>query len=452
MDNIIDFLKLDVLVAQPQAFIYWLFCFSFLEVQPPKLLKRLALFTCIHSVYTDALILILPLPLHLINSILFGTILMFIIFKELSTKQKISLLLFFILFGVTMDLLLGAIAIYVAGIPSHADMLRDNLFQLITILYPQLLITLVASWFIRKRNLFSAKRFFSIVMEGDRSTLSKVIAFILIQFFLLGTLQFIQITPDKDNPLLNAILIYITIFVSLLALVSIIRLLIRTREQAIRMTQEVYVEDINNMFTSIRGQRHDFLNHVQVIHTMAQMGKTDHLKAYIADLVKETHEVSEIVQHASPALAAFIQAKQTIAVGKGIAFTYELPSNWNVQETSIKVIDIVKIMGNLVDNAFDETGLLPMEQRKVHASVQFENNTIQIVITNSGRVLDTKECERIFLPGYSTKGENHSGLGLAIVLERVKHYNGELEVRSEEGNESTLFKITLPHNELATVL
>jgi sensor histidine kinase regulating citrate/malate metabolism len=185
---------------------------------------------------------------------------------------------------------------------------------------------------------------------------------------------------------------------------------------------------------------------------MAQMGKTDQLKAYIADLVKDTHEVSEIVQHSSPALAAFIQAKQTIAVGKGIAFTYELPSNWNIQETSIKIIDIVKIMGNLVDNAFDETGLLPMEQRKVHASVHFENHTIQIVVTNSGRVLDAKERDRIFLPGYSTKGENHSGLGLAIVLERVRHYNGDVEVRSEEGNPSILFKITLPHNELTAVL
>lgn len=81
------------------------------------------------------------------------------------------------------------------------------------------------------------------------------------------------------------------------------------------MTQEVYVEEINDMFTSIRGQRHDFLNHIQVIHTMVQMGRTDQLKSYVADLVKETQEVSEVVHHSSPALAAFVQAKMTVAIG-----------------------------------------------------------------------------------------------------------------------------------------
>ncbi len=445
MHYFIDFVKLDVLVAIPQTFIYLLFCFSFLDSQPPKLLKRLAILTFIHSVYTDAIIFVLPIYLHLVNSFFAFTILIFFLFRELHTKQKIYLILFlFFVFNI-MDLILGAIAIYVAGIPSHADMLRENLFQIITILYPQLLITLVASWFIRKRNLFSAKRLFSIVLEGDKSTLSKIIALILIQFFLLGLLQYIQITPDKDNQLLNAILIYITILVSLLALVSIIRLLIRTREQAVRMTQEVYVEDINNMFTSIRGQRHDFLNHVQVIHTMVQMGRTEQLKSYVADLVTETQEVSDIVHHSSPALAAFVQAKMTVSIGRGIAFTYELPDNWNTEETTIKVIDIIKIMGNLVDNAFDETETLPLDQRYVHASIQIADGIINLQVSNRGRMLDSREKERIFQPGYSTKGTGHSGLGLAIVLERVKHYKGKVDVQCDEGTRTTLFRITLSH-------
>jgi sensor histidine kinase regulating citrate/malate metabolism len=102
---------------------------------------------------------------------------------------------------------------------------------------------------------------------------------------------------------------------------------------------------------------------------MAQMNKTEQLKAYVADLVKETHEVSEIVHHSSPALAAFIRAKMTVAMGRGIAFTFELPDHWNVQESTIKVFDIVKILGNLVDNAFDETEILPVEERKVHTAV-----------------------------------------------------------------------------------
>lgn len=447
MQFFIDFIKLDILVAQPQTFVYWLFCFSFLETQPTKLMKRLAIFTFLHSVYTDALILSLPLYLHLINSYLAFTVLLFILFRELRTRQKISLLLVSILFSFTMDLILGAIVIYVAKVPSHSDMLRDNLFQVISILYPQLIITLIVSWFIRNRNVFSAKRLFSVILEGERTILTTVIVLIIIQFSLLGSLQFIQSTPDKDNQVLIAILIYATILVSLLALVSIIRLLIRTREQAARMTQEVYVEEINDMFTSIRGQRHDFLNHVQVIHTMVQMGRTDKLKSYVADLVKETQEVSEIVHHSSPALAAFIQAKITVAIGRGVSFTYELPGNWNADETTIKVIDIIKIMGNLVDNAFDETETLPPDERQTHASIKIKDDKIiELQVSNRGRMLNAKDRERIFHPGYTTKGEGHSGLGLAIVQERVKHYNGELHLQSDEGTNTTVFRIALPQS------
>ncbi|MFC5469809.1 sensor histidine kinase [Cohnella suwonensis] len=212
------------------------------------------------------------------------------------------------------------------------------------------------------------------------------------------------------------------------------------------MTQEVYVEEINDMFTSIRGQRHDFLNHVQVIHTMAQMGKFEQLKSYSAELVKETHDVSEIVHHTSPALAAFIRAKITVSIGKGIAFTYDLPTDWNPQETIVKSIDIVKIIGNLVDNAFDESMTLSPEQRKVHASIVLNKieSIIEITVTNKGRFLDSKELERIFLPGYTTKGEGHSGLGLAVVLERVKHYKGTLDMKSDNLLGMTTFSISIP--------
>ncbi|WP_158223914.1 MULTISPECIES: sensor histidine kinase [unclassified Cohnella] len=219
----------------------------------------------------------------------------------------------------------------------------------------------------------------------------------------------------------------------------------RTREQAAKSTQEVYIDDINDMFTSIRGQRHDFLNHVQVIHTMVQMGRTEQLKAYVGDLVKETRDVSDIVHHSSPALAAFIQAKTAVSIGKGIDFTYELPAKWDAGETTVKVIDIIKIMGNLVDNAFDEAMNLPQQERSVFASIRvLEDGSIELLVSNRGRSLTAHDRQLIFKPGYTTKGEGHSGLGLAIVQERVKHYKGSLDLVSDEREGLTTFKVYLP--------
>ncbi|RKP54020.1 GHKL domain-containing protein [Cohnella endophytica] len=449
MQEFITFLKLDLLVSQPQFFVYWLFCFSFLDPLPKNLYKRLGIITLLHSVYTDSLILILPAPLIIINTLLAGTVLLFFVFRELSTKKKLVLLFFTLFFGILMDLILTAIAIYIFKIPSHENMLKDNLYLMITIIFPQLIITSIASYFIRNKKLLSANRLFSALIGIEKNIISKLIILIVFQFIILAILQYFQLFPNEDHHYLNSILIYVLIFISILALVSMFRLLLRTREQAARMTQEVYVEEINDMFTSIRGQRHDFLNHVQVIHTMSQMGKNDQLRTYVAALVKETRDVSDIAYHSLPALAAFAKAKTTVAIGKGIKFTCDLPDNWNYHETTVKVIDIIKIIGNLVDNAFDVSDSISPELREVHATIRLEGTSIiELIVSNHGPVILDHDKERIFDPGYTSKGESHSGLGLAIVQERVKHYNGKLELHSDIKKEQTIgtttFRISLP--------
>ncbi|WP_158602273.1 sensor histidine kinase [Cohnella endophytica] len=412
-------------------------------------MKRLFFIAVIHSVYTDLMILVLPSYVHIINSLLIGLFLLFVFFRDVSTKKKLIVYLFIMIFAIAMDLLLTGIMVYGYGVDTREEMVTSKYFELLSVLYPLLSVIFMASWIIRRRKQFPGKKIFAIFVELERSTITAVLALILLQFFLLGTLQIVQIMPERYDVPLNSTLIYATIVISLLSLVTIIRLLVRTREQAVRMTQEVYVEEINDMFTSIRGQRHDFLNHVQVIHTMVHMGKTEQLKSYVNDLVKETRSVSDIVHHSSPALAAFAQAKTTVAIGKGIAFTCELPDNWNMHETTVKVIDIIKIIGNLVDNAFDETEILPQDQRQVHASIRIdEQKRIELLVSNRGRHISDNDKDRIFAPGYTSKGKDHTGLGLAIVQERVKHYKGSLEILSKE-NElqplgTTQFRITLP--------
>ncbi len=439
------FLQLNFLASIPQLFVYWLFCFSFINPQPPKLIKRIALIAVIHSLYTDSTVLILPIYLHLFNSTIVGFILLWFFFRDLMPKQRIVTYLFVLVFSIVMDLVLSTIVVYILGVPSREAFLTDDFLKLLSVMYPQLFVILAASWFIRARKNNYGKKIFSILLNVEKSTLTQVSTFIVIQFILLAALQLIQITTEKHNYYLSIILVYLIILVSLLALVTIIRLFVRTREQAAKTTQEVYIDDINDMFTSIRGQRHDFLNHVQVIHTMVQMGRTEQLKSYVGDLVKETRELSDIVHHSSPALAAFVQAKIAVSLGKGIQFAYELPDKWEAKETTVKVVDIIKIIGNLVDNAFDETMNLPPEERHVFASIRTqEDGSIELEVSNRSRVLTSDDRRHIFKPGYTTKGDGHSGLGLAIVQERVKHYKGALELLSDEKEGVTVFKVSLP--------
>ncbi|MBO9600663.1 MAG: Spo0B domain-containing protein, partial [Cohnella sp.] len=335
------------------------------------------------------------------------------------------------------------IAINFLGIPDIESSRRDNLPELVAIMYPQLLAFAVAGWFIRMRNSTQPlKRLFSNLNE--KKPLLRVFALIVTQFVLIAMIVSVQFTTEKDNRLLSTVLIYSTIIISLSAVLFMFRLLIITRTEAIRSTQAVYVDDIQHMFTSVRGQRHDFLNHVQVIHAMAQMGKYEQLQAYTATLVHETREVSDIVNHSVPALAAFAQAKTTVALGYGIPFTCEIPANWNYPDSAINMLDMIKILGNLVDNAFDETRLLPASERVVHVSIRAADDGITLNVSNRGRSIDNETRARIFQAGYSTKGEGHSGLGLAIVQERIAHYKGSIGVEFDPKSRMTSFTVRLP--------
>lgn len=46
----------------------------------------------------------------------------------------------------------------------------------------------------------------------------------------------------------------------------------------------------------LRIQRHDFINHLQVLHAFLEMGKTERAMSYMEDLAKDTNAVPELLQ------------------------------------------------------------------------------------------------------------------------------------------------------------
>ncbi len=446
--NFLELMRMSIFGAMPQTFAVALFAISFIKKQPAKWIQRFIWFAVLHSFYTDVMQLFLPLAFHLVNSWLAQAVLLWLLFKDLNIRQKIAALILMNFTFLSLDLIGFAIAKYWMGIVDREEVIGSQFWRYFPIVFIQSLLLIAASRFTRM-GLQGLKHNLALLISSGRSKLGLLIMLIFVQFYLLGILQAVQHDNESSKPITNAIIIYAVIAISLAAIVLVAQLIIRTREHAVRATQDHYIEDINRMFASIRGQRHDFINHLQVIHTMTQMNKTKELQSYVAELVHETQEMSEIVNHASPALAAFVKAKTTVAIAKGITFMFELPQQKSIQESSIRTIDIIKILGNLVENAFDEVSSLPTSRRVVRGSIRYENQQMVMEVANSGRILNSEERKKIFAAGFTTKkGGKHSGLGLAIVSERTEHYGGKLELLSDEEN-GTVFRITIPQQEAA---
>lgn len=107
----------------------------------------------------------------------------------------------------------------------------------------------------------------------------------------------------------------------------------------------------------------------------------------------------------------------------------------------IKDLGLERILINIIRNAIEA---IEDNNGKITIEAKCQNNTIQIKIHDTGIGIASSETEKIFEPFYTTKAINKgSGLGLTIVSEVVKAYNGRIDVESEPGKQTT-FSIDLP--------
>ncbi|MFC4099154.1 sensor histidine kinase [Paenibacillus xanthanilyticus] len=242
---------------------------------------------------------------------------------------------------------------------------------------------------------------------------------------------------------LNGILLEMGMIILLVTVVCMLLLLLlnryfsRSKDQTAIEAQATYVEEMNVLFNNIREQRHDFVNHINTIHALAQVGKYGELRAYTQEVVGEIHDINEMLHIGNPPLAALIQSKLVQAQRKDIRFTYAF-SNMSGFPQGVRSVDFVRMLGNLIDNAFDEVAKVEPEQRTVELTGAIEAGRLRFIVRNAGSI-DEAVMDRIFESGVTTKpGGRNSGLGLPITLAIVRRYKGTIKVENDNGVKFTI--------------
>jgi two-component system, CitB family, sensor histidine kinase DctS len=103
--------------------------------------------------------------------------------------------------------------------------------------------------------------------------------------------------------------------------------------------------------------------------------------------------------------------------------------------------DFVMILGNLIENAFDSLEGFP--DARIDVSIEQDSEVCAMLVEDNGSGMTEDIKKHIFERGYTTKGENGSGIGLYLIHQIVEKGKGEIEVTSHE-NQGTSFVITFP--------
>lgn len=102
-----------------------------------------------------------------------------------------------------------------------------------------------------------------------------------------------------------------------------------------------------------------------------------------------------------------------------------------IVELNLESINIILI--NLIENAIDSFSK-DSDENRITLDVSAEENSFKIVVSDNGCGIPSNTLESIFEPFYTTKDiDSGSGLGLYLVYNEVKKYNGDISVESTVG-------------------
>ena len=186
-----------------------------------------------------------------------------------------------------------------------------------------------------------------------------------------------------------------------------------------------YCDEVESMYTKMRGWRHDYHNHIQALQASMALENYDEVNVYLRQLNDDLTNVDTTVKTGRVMVDAILNGKMNIAAQNKIAVNAKAKIPQGVPVTDV---DLCVIIGNLLDNAVEENKKLPEEDRFLRIYLGQKNTQFYLAFTNAAG----KKREKQGALFRSSKGTDH-GFGLARVESIVKKYGGLFSADSEDG-------------------
>lgn len=193
--------------------------------------------------------------------------------------------------------------------------------------------------------------------------------------------------------------------------------------------------EVENMYRQMRGWRHDYRNHIQVLKSYLTLGDVGAACDYLDALDADLNTVDLALKTGNKMTDIILNSKISLAKSKEIQVTADahVPVSLSTEE-----IDLCIIIGNLFDNAIEACMALPKQERMIRIYMEMKNTQLYISFTNSTALKKQKKIGGRFL---STKGSGH-GYGLVRIDTIVEKYQGYISRNSEDGAFTT--EVLLP--------
>ena len=204
------------------------------------------------------------------------------------------------------------------------------------------------------------------------------------------------------------------------------------------------ITGIDELLKNIRANVHEFKNKLHVILGLINIEEYEEAKKYIAECQEEVLKSSTRVANINDNfISAMLISKKLIANENNISFRIDEKSYMKESHGNISSVDLITILGNLIENAFDAC-LEKEGQGQVDVFIDEDEENVIIEVSDNGKKIDEEIKDDIFKNGVSSKGKGR-GIGLSTIKGRVDLYGGNIEIK--EFKKQKKFRITIKRRE-----
>ncbi|NNG40254.1 sensor histidine kinase [Flexivirga sp. ID2601S] len=219
---------------------------------------------------------------------------------------------------------------------------------------------------------------------------------------------------------------------------------LRDRTELEGLTGEL--DSARSLATALRAQAHESNNRLHTIVSLIELGQPEEAVEFATGQLQHAQRLTDTVVESvtgEPAVAALLVGKTAEAHERGIDLAIDAGEVW--PPTDATSHDLVTIVGNLVDNAFDAVADNESE-RRVSLTGERDGDDLVLTVSDNGPGLTEAERDEVFRPGFSTKATDGRGIGLALVAQTVQRLHGSIEVYTGPGagRSGALFEVRLP--------
>ena len=189
---------------------------------------------------------------------------------------------------------------------------------------------------------------------------------------------------------------------------------------------DTHYREVENMYRQMRGWRHDYRNHIQMLKALAAAGDLPGIREYLDKLDTDLNTVDTVIKTGNAMADAILNSKISLAQSRGIPVQADahIPVRLRMSE-----LDLCVILGNLFDNAIEASLALPEDKRLIRVYMDMKGTQLYISFTNftaSGKL------PRVGKRFSTTKGKGH-GFGLVRIDNIIERLDGYLSRNSEDG-------------------